>query len=86
MDNESEIIMAIKRSLEQKVSAQLERNKNAGHPISRQQAINLVVDNQQREFKLKDVSCEEQGNEDMAEFFHKLSELLPGLMQEFGLR
>jgi hypothetical protein len=86
MDNELDIILVIKKSLEQKVSDQLERNINAGHPISRQQAIKMVIDGQQRELRLKADKNDKEGNEDKAEFLYKLSDLLPSLMHEVGLR
>lgn len=85
MDNKSDIIFGIKKSLEQKISNQLERNANAGHPISRQKAMDMVLENQQRELKLSADKYEREGNEDAAEFLRNLAELLPGLMREFSL-
>jgi hypothetical protein len=84
MRNESGIISGIK-NLWNKISAQLERNPKAGQPVSRQQAMKKVLESQQRDFKLRADKSEQEGNEDAAEFACTLSELLPGLIREFGL-
>jgi hypothetical protein len=81
-----EVLVELRALMLKKASEQIERHNKAGNPITRSQALRMVIDNHMEMLTRDAKRFEKEGDEEKADLIRELVHYLPELLKEFGLK